>query len=422
MRYSQLFTKTSKTVSSDADSVNARLLSQAGFVDQVMAGVYSWLPLGLRTLRKVENIIREEMNRLGGQELLLTALQPKENWVKTERWDSVDVLFKIPSQTGKEYALGPTAEDVVTPLVQSFVRSYKDLPIAVYQIQTKFRDELRAKSGVLRGREFLMKDMYSFHTSREDFEAFYEKAKAAYLVAFERCGLHAKVTESSGGSFSKKISHEFQVETPAGEDNLVLCRTCTFAQNTEIATMTEGDKCPSCGAALVASKGIEVGNIFDLGDRFTKAFGFSVPGPNGEALEIFMGCYGIGLTRLVGAIVEASHDERGIVWPKSVAPFQVHLVSLSAKDPAVTADVLAKAEALERALEDAGIETLHDDRVDVRAGEKFADADLLGAPLRLVVSEKSLAAGGVEWKERTSSDAKSVAIDDVVTQALSFRA
>ncbi len=422
MRYSQLFTKTSKTVPSDAESVNARLLTQAGFVDQVMAGVYSWLPLGLRTLRKVETIVREEMNRLGGQELLLTALQPKENWMKTERWDSVDVLFKIPSQTGKEYALGPTAEDIVTPLVQSFVRSYKDLPLAVYQIQTKFRDELRAKSGVLRGREFLMKDMYSFHTSREDFEAFYEKAKIAYLATFARCGLNAKVTESSGGAFSKKISHEFQVETPAGEDALVLCRGCSFAQNTEIATTKEGDACPTCGAVLVASKGIEVGNIFDLSDRFTKAFGFSVAGPDGEKQEIFMGCYGIGLTRLVGAIVEASHDERGIVWPKTVAPFQVHLISLSSKDSALTADILAKADAFDRTLAAVGIETLHDDRADVRAGEKFADADLIGAPLRLVFSEKSLAAGGVEWKERSGTDAKSVGMEAIVDEVKTFLA
>ena len=420
MRYSQLFTKTSKTVPSDAESVNARLLTQAGFVDQVMAGAYSWLPLGLRTLRKVEAIVREEMNRLGGQELLLTALQPKENWVKTERWNSFDVLFKISSQTGKEYALGPTAEDIVTPLVQSFVRSYKDVPLAVYQIQTKFRDELRAKSGVLRGREFLMKDMYSFHTSREDFEAFYEKAKQAYLTTFTRCGLNVKITESSGGSFSKKISHEFQVETLGGEDTLVLCRGCLFAQNTEIATTKDGDACPTCGATLVVSKGIEVGNIFDLGDRFTKTFGFSVSGPDGEQQEIFMGCYGIGLTRLVGAIVEASYDDRGIVWPKFVAPYHVHLISLAAKDPTVAADVRSRADELERALEAMGVEVLHDDREGPRAGEKFADADLIGLPLRLVVSEKSLAAGGVEWKERTLAETKSIALDHIVVEVKKF--
>jgi prolyl-tRNA synthetase len=420
MRTTTLFTRTSKTAPHDADSVNARLLVQGGFVDQVMAGVYTWLPLGLRALRKVETIIREEMDRLGGQEILMTALQPKENWVRSGRWDSVDILFKVPSQTGKEYALGPTAEDIVTPLVGTFVRSYRDLPLAVYQIQTKFRDELRAKSGVLRGREFLMKDMYSFHTSREDFDAFYAKAKEAYLTVFARCGLKAKVTEASGGAFTKKVSHEFQIETPAGEDALVMCRECHFAQNTEIATTKEGDPCPECKAALFSTKGIEVGNIFDLGDRFSKAFDLAVAGPGGEKLDVIMGCYGIGVTRLVGAIVEASHDDKGIIWPKTVAPYHVHLVSLSSKDTAATERVRAAAEKLERELEAAGVEVLHDDREDVRAGEKFADADLIGLPLRLVVSEKTLAQDAVEWKERTAGEAGMVPLKEAAAKAAAF--
>lgn len=408
MRYSQLFGKTSKTAPHDADSVNARLLVQGGFVSQVMAGVYAWLPLGLRSLRKIENIIREEMDGLGGQELQLTALQPKENWLTTGRWDKVDVLFKVPSQTGKEYALGPTAEELVTPIAKQFVRSYRDLPTAVYQIQTKYRDELRAKSGILRGREFLMKDLYSFHATREDFQAFYERAKEAYLRVFRRCGLDAKVTESGGGSFSDKVSHEFQVETPAGEDSLLVCRVCPFAQNEEIATLGEGDACPKCGGRLEKSKGIEVGNIFDLGDKFTKAFDFGVTGPDGERVEISMGCYGIGVSRLVGAIVEASHDERGMIWPKSVAPFDVHLVMVPSRDEAKAAEVRRAAEELEKELQAAGVEVLYDDREDTRAGEKFADADLIGLPLRVVVSEKTLAAGSVEVKGRTESEPRLV--------------
>ncbi len=422
MRYSRLFTKTTKTIPADSDSVNARLLVQAGFVDQVMAGAYAWLPLGLRVLRKVENIVREEMNGLGGQELHLTALQPKDNWVQSGRWDSVDVLFRIPSQTGKEYALGPTAEDVVTPLMKSFLRSYKDVPVAVYQIQTKFRDELRAKSGVLRGREFLMKDMYSFHVSREDFEQFYERCKQGYLRTFARCGMHARVTESSGGSFTKKVSHEFQIETPAGEDNLIICRNCDYCQNTEISNDKVGDACPKCHAVLEASKGIEVGNIFDLGDRFTQAFDLKVQGADGAKQDVFMGCYGIGITRLVGAIVEASHDEKGMVWPKSVAPFPVHLVMIGAKDPAVAERVRAAAEELERALTAVGCEPLFDDREDARAGEKFADADLIGLPVRLVISEKTLAAGGVEWKLRTADEARIVAFDGAAAEVQHFLA
>ena len=220
MLLSKLFPKTSKTITADSESINAKLLTQAGFIDQEMAGVYSWLPLGLRVLRKVENIIREEMNALGAQELLMPGLQSKEHWDATGRFDAVDVLFKLNSQTGKTYALGPTHEEVITPLVQKFVKSYKDLPLALYQIQTKFRDELRAKSGVLRGREFGMKDLYSFHTTREDLEVFYAQALQAYLKVFKRCGLKVKVVEASGGTFTKKFSHEFQVVTPAGEDGL----------------------------------------------------------------------------------------------------------------------------------------------------------------------------------------------------------
>ncbi|MFA5946445.1 MAG: aminoacyl--tRNA ligase-related protein [Patescibacteria group bacterium] len=415
MRYSQLFSKSSKNRPGDADSVNARYLVQGGFVHQEMAGVYSWLPLGLRVLRNVEKIVREEMNSLGGQEILMTALQPKENWQKTNRWDSVDVLFKVPSQTGKEYGLGPTAEELVTPLVQEFVKSYKDLPLAVYQIQTKFRDELRAKSGVLRGREFLMKDMYSFHTSVEDFERFYEQAKQGYLKAYSRMGLDAKVTESSGGSFSKKASHEFQVETPAGEDDLILCRNCSFAQNTEIATVKAGDACPNCKGELVATKGIEVGNIFDLSDRFSKDFNFVVQGEDGKSMPILMGCYGIGVSRLVGAIVEASHDDKGIIWPKAVAPFAVNLVTLNAKSAEVQKSVDEAAEKLYVELSGKGIDVLWDDREGVAPGAKFADADLVGIPVRVVISEKSLAAGGAEWKERAGGEAKIVPLDDVLT-------
>lgn len=419
MRMTRLFTKTSKTVPQDAESANAKLLVQGGFVHQEMAGIYTWLPLGLRVLRKVEAIIREEMNTLGAQELLMTALQPKENWLTTGRWDTVDVLFKVPSQTGKEYALGPTAEDIVTPLVQQFVRSYKDLPIAVYQIQTKFRDELRAKSGVLRGREFGMKDMYSFHASPEDFEAFYQKTIPAYLNVYRRCGLDAKVVEASGGDFSKKVSHEFQVITPAGEDKILACPSCTFAQNIEIATQKEGDACPQCGTALILTKGVEAGNIFDLNQRFSEAFHFEVTDEAGERRPVYMGCYGIGVTRLVGTIVEASHDERGIIWPKSVAPMPIHLVSLSSKDPATQAKIEETAEGIYNDLMREGIEVLWDDRT-TSTGEKLADADLLGLPLRLLVSEKTLKENSVEWKRRASAEMRLVKSEDVLEEAMAF--
>lgn len=420
MRLSRLLSKTSKTAPADADSANAKFLLQGGFVRQEAAGVYSWLPLGLRALRKVENIIREEMDALGAQEILMPALEPKEPWVTTGRWDTVDVLFKVKSQAGKEYALGATHEEIVTPLVASFVHSYQDLPVAVYQIQTKFRDELRAKSGVLRGREFGMKDLYSFHKSQEDLEAFYGRALEAYLKVFKRCGLDAKVTEASGGSFTKKFSHEFQVVTPAGEDLILACPSCTFAQNAEIATSKAGDPCPQCGASLGQTKGIEAGNIFDLGKKFSEAFKAEFTDEDGSRKTVLMGCYGIGTTRLVGTVVEASHDERGIVWPKSVAPYHVHLASLMPKDEAGRERVLEVAESLIADLEKAGVEVLWDDRVNASPGEKFADADLLGMPLRLVVSEKSLKEDSVEWKLRSSAESKLVKLRDIVEEAVDF--
>ncbi len=419
MRYSQLFGKTSKNAPSDADSPNARLLEQGGFVEHVMAGVYSWLPLGLSVLRKVEQIVREEMNALGAQEVFMPSLQPKEYWEATKRWEGVDVLFKLKSQTEKEYALGCTHEEVVTPLAQKFTRSYKELPFAVYQINTKFRDELRAKSGVLRGREFRMKDMYSFHTNQADLEAFYARALETYVRVFKRCGLDVKVVQASGGIFTEKLTHEFQALTESGEDTLLVCESCSFGQNTEVATLQEGDTCPNGDGKLVKAKGIEVGNIFDLGTKYTDAFGFNFMNEEGKQERVLMGCYGIGTSRLVGAIVEAFNDDKGIVWPKSVAPFQVHVVALKSKDEEKQKLIDTTVSAIESELGAKGVEVLVDDR-DKGAGEKFADADLIGIPLRLVVSEKSLAAGGVEWKERVSAEAKLAQLDQLTVSVLDW--
>ncbi len=415
MRYSQLFSKTQKNVSQDNESVNARLLTQAGFVDQEMAGVYTWLPLGLRTLRKVEQIVREEMDALGAQEIFMPSLQPKEYWDTTNRWEGVDILFKLKSQTEKDYALGCTHEEVVTPLAQKFVHSYKELPFATYQINTKFRDELRAKSGVLRGREFRMKDMYSFHVTQEDLTKFYNRALEAYVKAYSRCGLAVKVVQASGGIFTDNMSHEFQALTDAGEDVLIACERCEYGENTEVATHMVGEACPKCGGMLAKMKGVEVGNIFDLGTKYTDAFKFDFMNDKGEKQRVLMGCYGIGTTRLVGAIVEACHDEKGIIWPKSVAPFHVSLVSLRSKDEAVQAQIDTTAQDLYDRLKSEGVEVLWDDRADSSPGEKFAAADLIGLPLRLVVSERMLKDNAVEWKERTATEAKTVPLEDVMT-------
>ncbi len=402
MKYSQLFAKSFREPPKEAETINHKLLTQAGYVNQLMAGVYSYLPLGLRVLRNIEQIVREEMDAIGGQEVLMGTLHPKEIWEKTGAWDSVDVLFKIQSRTEREYALGQSAEEVVTPLVMQYVNSYKDLPQAVYQIHWKYRDELRAKSGILRGREFLMKDMYSFHENQEDFDRFYSIVKKAYLKAFTRMGLVAKVTEASGGSFSEKISYEFMVLTDAGEDDILYCPSCDFCVNTEIAKVNEGENCSSCNSAkLSKARASEAGNVFDLGQKYGKNFELSFTDQEGIKKYPIMGCFGIGISRNMGIIVETHHDEKGIIWPKSVAPFQCQLINLR-----------VEGESVYTKLKEAGIEVLFDDREDVGAGQKFADADLLGIPVRLVVSSKT--DGQIEWKTRTNDETELLTIEEVI--------
>ncbi|HEV7702014.1 MAG TPA: aminoacyl--tRNA ligase-related protein [Candidatus Paceibacterota bacterium] len=410
MRQSKLFTKTRKEAPTDEVSKNAQLLIRGGFVHKEMAGVYSYLPLGLRVLNKIENIIREEMNAIGGQEIQMATLHPSENWKKTGGWDNVDVLFKLQSRTEKEYALGQSEEEIVTPIVQEYANSYKDLPVAVYQIGQKYRDELRAKSGIMRGREFGMKDMYSFHTTQEDFDTFYETAKKAYLKIFKRAGLDAKVTEASGGSFSEKLSYEFMVLTSAGEDDILYCEECTHCANVEVSKVPEGNDCPKCGKGkLKKGRASEVGNVFDLGQKYPKSFEYTYADQNGEQQTPIVGCYGIGTTRLMGTVVETLANDQGIIWPESIAPYAVHLLSLG-EDEAV----LKEADKIYETLAKNNIEVLFDDRVGMSAGEKFADADLLGMPLRAVVSQRSIKENGIELKKRTEEKGKIVSIDELL--------
>ncbi|MDP1619384.1 MAG: aminoacyl--tRNA ligase-related protein, partial [bacterium] len=368
-----------------------------------MAGVYTILPLGLRVMNKIENIIREEINALGGQEIFMPSMQPKENWLKTGRWDSMDDLYKVKDASGREAALGPTHEEIVVPLAQKFINSYKDLPFSVYQFQNKFRMELRAKSGILRGREFIMKDLYSFHLDEADLDAYYEKSKATYFKIFERAGLKevTHLTFASGGSFSK-YSHEFQAITPAGEDIIYVCEKCGLAVNKEIKA--EVVECPECkNTQFREEKAIEVGNIFKLMTKYTQPFGLTVKNEKGETKEIVMGCYGIGLGRLMGTVVEVHHDEKGIVWPETVAPFQVHLLSLSQNE---------KAAEIYETMTAAGIEVLFDDR-DANPGVKFADADLIGLPYQLVVSEKNMRDNRVEIKNRKNGTVEYASLDNL---------
>lgn len=406
MRYSKLFGKTVKQAPRDETAINAKLLIRGGFIRKEVAGVYNFLPLGLRVLSKISQIVREEMTAAGGQEVLLSALQNKANWEKTGRWSSFDALFKVVSRYKIDYALGPTHEEVLVPIAAEFVRSYRDLPLYLYQIQTKFRDEPRAKAGLLRGREFLMKDLYSFHTDEADMLDYYEKMKKVYKKTFARLGLDTIETEASGGTFSK-FSHEFQVICGGGEDEIIYCPGGDFAQNTEIAKVAEGKMCDLGHGPLKLVQTIEVGNIFPLKDKYSKALGLTFRDKNGKDKFVVMGCYGIGISRAMGAIVEVYHDERGIIWPKTVAPYQTHLLVLSDER-----EVLSRAEEILEKLTKAGVEVLFDDREAVSAGEKFADCDLIGIPVRLVISDKT--GDKIEWKERNKKTAQLITLEQVI--------
>lgn len=400
MRYSNFFGKSKKDSFQKFDSISHQLLIKAGYIDQVASGIYNLLPLGKIVLQKIEKIIREEMDKIGAFEIQMPILHPKSYWEKTGRWESVDVLFKIKSRFGQEYGLAPTHEEIVVPLVKKWINSYRDLPLGVYHITQKFRDEPRPKSGILRGREFGMKDLYSFHANKDDFEKYYQKVIKAYLKIFNRCGLReVKITEASGGAFTKKHSHEFNVLTPAGEVDLIYCPQCSFAQNKEILTNEKLTDCPRCQKkSLQQGKAIEVGNIFDLGTRFSEAFDLKFTDKNGQTHYCHMGCYGIGTTRLIGTIVEINHDEKGIIWPKEISPFQAYLIGLDQKDN----EVKDFTEEVYQSLKEQGISVLFDDRDEVSAGEKFANADLLGFPYRLVISKKT--GGKIEIKERNKKN------------------
>ncbi len=409
MRQSQLFTKTRKEVPADEVSKNAQLLISAGYIHKEMAGVYSYLPLGIRVLQNIETVVREEMNMIGGQEIRMATLHPSEPWKQTGAWDSVDVVFKIMSRTEKEYTIGQSEEEIVTPIAKEYVKSYKDLPLAIYQIGQKYRDELRAKSGIMRGREFTMKDMYSFHETQEDFDRFYTLAKEAYLKVYERLGLIAKATEASGGAFTKKLSYEFMVLTSAGEDDVLYCSSCSYCVNVEISDQKEGDACTRCGNGFLSrATASEVGNIFDLGTKYAQDFSVTFKDREGNEQHPIMGCFGIGITRLMGVIAETFNDDKGIIWPESVAPFKVHLVGLNGED----AEIKDWTDGIYDSLRRQHVEVLYDDR-DARTGEKFADSDLLGIPYRVVVSKRAREEGKFEVVRRRDGEVSTLTEEEL---------
>lgn len=402
MRQTQLFTKTRKEAPGDEVALNAQLLIRAGYIFKNMAGAYSFLPLGLRVMENINRVIREEMNAIGGQEVHMPSLQDVSLWEKTGRWDdaAVDVWFRTELATGGQTGLAWTHEEVITDLMRQYIASYKDMPKAVYQIQTKFRNEKRAKSGIMRTREFFMKDLYSFSATEEQHEAFYNACADAYMRIFDRVGIGHKTykTFASGGAFSK-FSHEFQTLAEAGEDVVFVNEEKGIAVNEEIMQDVDLNELGAAPETFEQRKSIEVGNIFSLGTRFSEALGLTFKDEEGNEKPVIMGCYGIGPARTMGTIVDLLADEKGIVWPESVAPFMVHLVGLNSDD----AEIRDWADGLYANLTAQGVTVLYDDR-DARPGEKFADSDLLGMPYRVVVSRKLKEAGTFEVVERKTGE------------------
>lgn len=394
MRFSEAFIPTLREVPADAEVVSHRLMLRAGMIRKVAAGIYNYLPLGLRVIRKIEQIIRQEMDAAGARELLLPMVQPRELWEQSGRWPEYGKeLLRFKDRNERDFCLGPTHEEVITDLVRSEVRSYRQLPLMLYQIQTKFRDEIRPRFGLMRGREFLMKDCYSFDRSETESLASYRRMFEAYKKIFFRCGVDFRPVEAGTGLIGGTLSHEFHVLASSGEDEVFSCPRCDYAASAEKRPADK--KCPKCQAALASFRGIEVGQVFYLGTKYSKVMGAVYLDPEGKEQPIVMGCYGIGVGRTAAAAIEQNHDDEGICWPAPIAPYAVEIVSLASGDEGVAAAVGE----LCRALESEKIEFLLDDREET-AGVKFKDADLIGIPFRLIVGKKGLQKGEFELKER----------------------
>lgn len=411
MRVSQLFTRTSKTAPTDEVAKNAQLLIRAGFIHKEMAGVYAYLPLGIRVLENIKKIVREEMNAIGGQEVMMTTLQPKDIFEKTDRWDDkkVDNWFKTKLVNGTELGMGLTHEEPIVDALSGYVNSYKDLPIYVYQIQSKFRNELRAKSGLLRGREFVMKDMYSLARTQEEHEELYERAAEAYHRVYERLGIGTITyrTAADGGIFTKRFSDEFQTLSEIGEDTIYVHEEKRIAVNQEVYTDENLARLGLKKDELVERRGVEVGNIFPLETKYTDALDVFYTDETGKKQSIIMGCYGIGISRLMGVIAEHFSDEKGLVWPENIAPMLVYLVRIGGDD------AISQADELYEELTSLDVEVLYDDR-DERSGTKFADAELMGIPYRITVSDRLIEKSQYEFTSRISGETELLTHDQLL--------
>ncbi len=408
MKQSKLLAKTKKTISKDIAAISHKYLIQGDFIEQSISGVYRFLPLGFRVLKNIERVIREEMNNLGAQEIFLPTFQDKRLWEETDRWDNFDPpLFKLKDRHNKELALAPTHEEEMVDIARKRVESYQDLPFSLFQIQNKFRNEIRSTGGLLRTREFMMKDLYDFQLDKKGSFDFYKKVKKAYLKIFKRCGLKVVCVEASSGSIGGSLCHEFMLLSKIGEDKISVCKKCNYAANIEV--VKDAKKCAHCRGLLETKESIELGHIFYLGTKYSKAMNLYYQDKNGKEKLVSMGCYGIGLGRLMAGIVETHNDKDGIIWPKEITPFDIHLIAVENIN-----NVVKASNKLYKDLEEVGIEVLYDDRENRSAGEKFVDCDLIGIPTRIVVSEKTLKKNCVEIKKRKEKKIRLVKINKLI--------
>lgn len=411
MRASHYLLSTQKEAPAAAETISHQLMLRAGMIRPLGAGLYQWLPLGLRVLRKVEQIVREEMNAIGCHEILMPSVQPEDIWQESGRWETFGPeLLKFKDRHDRETCLAPTHEEAITSMMRHELKSYKQLPITFYQIQTKFRDETRPRAGVMRAREFIMKDAYSFHIDMTSLEETYQKFYDAYTRIFTRLGLNFRAAQADTGSIGGKVSHEFHVITPAGEDKLAISTESDFCTNVELLDAKEGDPSPDGKGTLTITRGIEVGHIFQLGDTYSKKFNASVLNEAGQPIIMQMGCYGIGVSRIVAATIEQCHDDKGIVWPATMAPFDIILIPINMHK---SQRLREECEKLYQTLTQQGFTVLFDDRNE-RPGVMFAEAELIGIPHRLVLSEKNLDHQVVEYKHRTQSEPKDISLEDLM--------
>lgn len=406
MKSSELFPHALKEPPKDAESINHQLLVRAGFIDQLMAGSWTLLPLGWRVINRINQVIREEINAIGGQEMLMPLMTPCSIWQETGRWEKAkEVMYQFSDDGGREYGLAFTHEEILMDLLRKRVNTYADLPIYLYQFSTKFRNEARARSGILRSREFMMKDLYSAHASQADLMDYYQKVKEAYIRIFQRLGFSCRVTEALGGVFTDNYTHEFQIPTEGGEDVIFYCNQCDWGQNKEVFKGQVGQPCPKCQKGeIIQSRAIEVGNIFPLGTWFAEKMKAFFTDQNNQKQPIWFGSYGIGSTRIMGAWVEVSHDEKGIIWNQAMAPFDVHLVELPGAKNSL--EIYQK-------LQEAGLEVLWDER-NINAGQKLVEADLIGIPIRLVISEKTK--DQIEWRFRNEEKTELLSLSEVISR------